>query len=77
MVLTLWQCVGHTCKLSNVSWKDNKSVPMLSPFDGVNPVSNVQRFDRKEKCRVKVNCPYVITACKKHMGGVDLLDSLI
>ncbi|XP_055947084.1 piggyBac transposable element-derived protein 3-like [Argiope bruennichi] len=65
------------CELSNVSWKDNKTVTMLSTFAGTNPVSEVQRFDRKQKCHVKVNCPYVIKTYNKHMGGVDLLDSLI
>lgn len=65
------------CELYNVSWKDNKTVIMLSTFAGTNPVREVKRFDRKEKCHKKVTCPYVITTYNKHMGGVDLLDSLI
>lgn len=60
-----------------VLWKDNKLVTLLSTFSGMNPISEVKRFSKKEKKSVLVPSPYVISVYNKHMGGVDLLDSNI
>lgn len=61
--------------ISSVIWKDNKYVTLLSSFVGKQPLSKVNRYDRKEKKVVQVDCPSIIREYNKHMGGVDLLDS--
>lgn len=74
---TCCEMVG-TCdgiEISAVVWKDNKTVTLLSTFAGENPVERVERFDRKQKKKVNVNCPFIIKEYNRHMGGVDLLDS--
>lgn len=63
--------------LSCVAWKDNKLVTMLSTFVGTHPQHEVQRFDRKQRKTVTVLCPHIIFEYNRHMGGVDLLDSII
>lgn len=63
--------------ISNVYWKDNKIVVMLSSFIGSEPSQIVQRYDRKKKERVHIPCPAIVKQYNKHMGGVDLLDSYI
>lgn len=60
-----------------VSWKDNKSVNLLSTFAGTQPMGKVKRYDRSKKTHVQVDCPKIVTEYNKHMGGVDLLDSLL
>lgn len=59
-----------------VRWFDNRKVDMISSFVGVKPFTRVNRYDRKEKKVVGVDCPAVICSYTKNMGGVDLLDSL-
>lgn len=63
--------------LSNVIWKDNKAVTLLSTLAGVHPTTQVKRYDRKLKTKIDVDCPNVIKMYNKHMGGVDLLDSIM
>lgn len=63
--------------ITNVLWKDNKSVHLVSSFLGINPEEYVSRFDRKLKEKVRIKCPAIIKQYNRHMGGVDLLDSLI
>lgn len=58
-------------------WKDTKLVNLLSTFAVVQPVVKVSRFDKKLNKRVQVDCPNIIKVYNKHMGGVDLLDSLL
>lgn len=76
---TSFECVTNIegVDVSAVVWKDNKCVTLLSSFVGKEPVSNVTRYDRKQKCTTNIECPSVIVKYNKHMGGVDLLDSLI
>jgi hypothetical protein len=63
--------------ISSVVWKDNKTVILLSTFAGELPKQSVQRFDRKQKTTISVDCPNLITKYNKYMGGVDLLDSIM
>ncbi|KAG8201208.1 hypothetical protein JTE90_019847 [Oedothorax gibbosus] len=65
------------CEVSNLAWQDNKTVQMLSTFAGKSPVKDVSRYDRKTKSRISIPCPQVIQIYNKHMGGVDLHDSLL
>lgn len=39
--------------------------------------NSINRFDKKTKRILDVNCPAIIKDYNRHMGGVDLLDSLI
>lgn len=64
-------------ELSCTRWQDNRAVTLLSSFVGTQPVGNASRYDRQKKERSEIPCPSVITVYNKHMGGVDLLDSLI
>jgi len=63
--------------LSAVRWHDNKAVTLLSTFAGLEPISEVSRWNNKSKCRETVQCPNVIKVYNRHMGGVDLIDLLI
>lgn len=63
--------------IASIIWKDNKYVTLISSFVGKKPLTNVKRFDRKEKKSIEVECPNIISEYNKHMGGVDLLDSMM
>lgn len=64
-------------EVSSTVWKDNKAVTLLSTFVGKMPLSDIKRYDRKKKQSCAIECPHVIKEYNKHMGGVDLMDSLI
>ena len=63
--------------ISIVRWFDNRSIQLSSSYVSVNPITNVQRFDRKAKKRVQVPCPAIVTHYNQHMGGVDKFDMLM
>uniref|UniRef100_A0A3B3RJN9 PiggyBac transposable element-derived protein domain-containing protein n=1 Tax=Paramormyrops kingsleyae TaxID=1676925 RepID=A0A3B3RJN9_9TELE len=58
-------------------WQDNRSVTLLSTFTGAHPVLQVERWDKTKKETINVTCPTSVSVYNKHMGGVDLMDSLI
>lgn len=60
-----------------VKWLDNKEVLVCSNFAGVNPVQQIERYDRKKKETSYVTCPNVIKFYNMWMGGVDLADQLV
>ncbi|GFT17592.1 chimeric ERCC6-PGBD3 protein [Nephila pilipes] len=64
-------------EISVTAWKDNKTVIMASTFAGEKPLGKVMRYDKKIKNRVEITWPHIIEEYNKHMGGVDLLDSII
>lgn len=55
---------------------DNQCIHIASSFCAEEPVTTIERYDKKEKKRVLVTCPYVIKAYITHMGGVDIADML-
>ena len=59
-----------------VGWYDNRTVDLVSSHVGVEPVSTVVRYDKKQKKNITVPCPEIIKVYNKFMGGVDLHDSL-
>ena len=59
-----------------VRWKDNKNVTLLSTDAGIEPLRNVQRFDKTAKKKVTVPCPDVIKQYNGKMGGIDKSDML-
>ncbi|XP_076156111.1 piggyBac transposable element-derived protein 3 [Alosa pseudoharengus] len=69
-------CVGVT-ELYAVKWYDNRSVTLLSTYVGAQPLSQVDRWDKRQKKIIKVPRPAIVSTYNQHMGGVDLLDSLI
>ena len=60
-----------------VRWFDNKAVNLLSTFMGTNPVNEVRCWSTSEKEFKMIKCPNIVKQYNKHMGGVDLLDSLL
>jgi len=63
--------------LSLVSWYDNRVVNFLSTFVGSLPSTEVRRWSKAENAFINVPCPNIVQVYNRHMGGVDLLDSLI
>lgn len=76
---TVYEYVANVddCQVSSLMWVDNKCVRLLSTFAGTNPITQVKRYDRAAKQTVMVPCPNVVLQYNKHMGGVDLMDSMI
>lgn len=64
-------------QISCVRWYDNKVVSLLSTFVGVEPLAKVKRWSSRDKATIEIDCPQVIRVYNEHMGGVDLLDSLL
>lgn len=67
----------NSVDISAIVWKDNKIVTLLSTFAGQQPIDQAKRFDRKLKQNVFIERPFVVKQYNIHMGGVDLLDSII
>jgi hypothetical protein len=59
-----------------VRWYDNKSVNLLSTFVGAEPLAAVSRWNRMENKYCQVPSPKLVQEYNKHMGGVDLMNSL-
>lgn len=60
-----------------VKWFHNSGVIVASTFASAQPASSVERWDRRLKQKVSVECPSIISLYNKFMGGVDALDALI
>ncbi|CAK6983053.1 piggyBac transposable element-derived protein 2-like isoform X1, partial [Scomber scombrus] len=71
------QAVIDNVEIRAVKWFDNRGVIVASTFASAQPVSTVERWDRKLKKKVSVECPSIISLYNKFMGGVDALDALI
>lgn len=50
---------------------------LLSDYIGAHAVTEVDKWDGKQRVITKVSCPAVVTEYNKNMGGVDLLHPLI
>ncbi|XP_063634940.1 piggyBac transposable element-derived protein 3-like [Cydia splendana] len=64
-------------EVSTVVWKDNKVVTLASTFAGQNPISDVSRYDKKQSKYIDIKRPFVVAEYNRHMGGVDLIDSIM
>ncbi|KAK9977037.1 hypothetical protein ABG768_018858 [Culter alburnus] len=71
------QAVVDRVEVRAVKWFDNRGVIVASTFASAQPVSFIERWDRKQRRKVSVQCPSIITLYNKFMGGVDALDALI
>lgn len=58
-------------------WMDNNVVHVVSSFAGKEPVGKAKRYCKASKASVEVEQPYSVAVYNKHMGGVDLMDSLV
>ncbi|CAK9810683.1 PiggyBac transposable element-derived protein 3 [Anthophora plagiata] len=63
--------------INAVKWYDNKAVHLMSTFCEIEPIDIVKRWDKKMKKIIDVQRPNVVKMYNQHMGGVDLVDSLI
>lgn len=63
--------------VSIVQWLDNTNVLLASTFAGQLPMDSVSQYDKKSKCRINVDRPYVVQEYNKHVGGVNLVGSYI
>ena len=61
-------------QLQLVAWKDNKVVVVLSNACGIEPISSVERYSRKDRKRMQIPCPKAIKIYNNTMGGVDRSD---
>lgn len=68
------------CKNRNIiitKWVDNNVVTMASTIHGVNPLSNVARYCKSERKKIKIAQPNMFTEYNKHMGGTDRMNQNI
>lgn len=63
-------------RLAVTKWVDNQCIHIASSFCAQDPVTAIDRYDKKEKKKVSVPCPNVIKVYNAHMGGVDIADML-
>ena len=50
---------------------------MITNDVGVEPINQIERYDKETKRNIMVNCPNVIRSYNSHMGGIDKNDMLI
>ena len=60
-----------------VKWYDNRAVILASTCSGAQPLLTVDRYDRRKKQTVGIQCPSIVKKYNQCMGRVDLLDALI
>ena len=60
-----------------VKWLDNSVVQLTSNYVGIEPMDQIERWDKTAGERKNVDCPQIVKAYNKSMGGVDLADMLI
>ncbi|GBP23588.1 PiggyBac transposable element-derived protein 1 [Eumeta japonica] len=63
--------------ISNVVCKDNKIVTLVSTFAGTQPETDVRRWDKQNSRYMNIKQPNVVGEYNRHMGGVDLIDSIM
>ncbi|XP_045453772.1 piggyBac transposable element-derived protein 3-like [Melitaea cinxia] len=63
--------------ITTVAWKDNKVVNLASSFVDEMPKARVRRYNRKTKQYVSIDRPNIVGEYNRHIGGVDLIDSIM
>jgi hypothetical protein len=57
-----------------VGWNDNRRVLLGSNTIGVEPVMSLSRWDRKQKQKIAIDTPRIVSLYNKNMGSVDTVD---
>ena len=57
-----------------VKWADNNVVQLVSNFAGIEPMTSIERWCKKEKKRKDIPSPQIVKQYNKSMVGVDLAD---
>lgn len=70
-------CFDNKNKILICKWNDSKCVSVATNFDTVFPTNQVQRWNKKERKKIPVPQPSIISNYNKHMGGVDHHDWLL
>ena len=71
------QCTIDNIKLRTIRWMDTKAVTLLTSLDFAQLLTSAKCYETKSKKKIDVSCPNAVVTYNAHMGGVDLLDSLI
>ena len=69
--------VDRNSGLIIVKWVDNSVAQLDSNYVGIEPMSTVTRWSKKDKADKDIPCPQIIKQYNASMGGVDLADMLI
>ena len=60
-----------------VKWVDSNFLQLVSNFAGIESITSIERWCKKEKKRKDILCPQIVKQYNKSMGGVDVADMLI
>ena len=69
--MEIWTVSVDNVELRVVKWNDNRAVTLLSTYEVINPTTELLRWDRKERKKVKVTCPSIVNTYNRFVGGVD------
>lgn len=72
--------VSVTTSENNITvtrWVDRSVVHVISSFAGVEPMDKAKRFCGVTKSVIDIGRPHAVKMYNTHMGGVDLMDSLV
>ena len=59
-----------------VKWFDNSVEQLTSNYVGLEPIDQIERWDKTAVKRKNVDCPQIVKAFNKILEGVGLADSL-
>ena len=69
--------VDNNSRIVIVQWLDNNVVQFTPSYVGIEPMDQIERWDKTAGERKNFDCPHVVKAYNKSMGAVDLADILI
>ena len=71
------ECISKDKTVVVIPWYDNKTVLTMSNYFGKAPVTQCQRWDKKNKETISIDRPASVTVYNKFMGGVDKSDMML
>ena len=69
--------VNNNSRIIIVKWLDNSVVQLTSNYVGIEPMDQIEKWDKTAGKRKNVDCPQIAKAYNKSIGGVNLADMLI